>query len=100
MNNYWHTNYRVAQGGHFRFRYVITSATRTDAVALSRMGREESTPLEQDQIRSQDKALDLPPPLNGNEPTFLTIDDPDLLLDTCKPVESARFCLPSPRGVS
>jgi hypothetical protein len=28
------------------------------------MGWEESTPLEQDQIRSQDKALDLPRPLN------------------------------------
>ena len=25
MNNYWDTNYRGGQGGHFRFRYVITS---------------------------------------------------------------------------
>jgi alpha-mannosidase len=90
MNNYWHTNYRAAQGGHFRFRYVITSATRTDAAALSRMGWEESTPLEQDQIRSQDKALDLPRPLNGNEASFLTIDDPDLLLDTWKPPEDGK----------
>jgi alpha-mannosidase len=90
MNNYWHTNYRAAQGGHFRFRYVITSAARTDATALSRMGWEESTPLEQDQIRSQDKALDLPRPLNENESSFLTIDDPDLLLDTWKPAEDGR----------
>jgi alpha-mannosidase len=43
MNNYWHTNYRAAQGGRFRFRYVITSATSTDAAPLSRMGWEEST---------------------------------------------------------
>jgi alpha-mannosidase len=35
------------------------------------MGWEESTPLEQDQIRRQDKALDLPRPLNGNEASFL-----------------------------
>ena len=90
MNNYWHTNYRAAQGGHFRFRYVMTSATRTDAAALSRMGWEESTPLEQDQIRSQDKALDLPRPLNGNEASLLTIDDPDLLLDTWKPAEDGN----------
>jgi alpha-mannosidase len=90
MNNYWHTNYRAAQGGHFRFRYVMTSATRTDAAALSRMGWEESTPLEQDQVRSQDKALDLPRPLNGNEASFLTIDDPDLLLDTWKPAEDGN----------
>jgi alpha-mannosidase len=90
MNNYWHTNYRAAQGGRFHFRYVITSATRTDAAALSRMGWEESTPLEQDQIRSQDKALDLPRPLNGDEASFLTIDDPDLLLDTWKPAEDGN----------
>jgi len=90
MNNYWHTNYRAAQGGRFHFRYVITSATRTDAAALSRMGWEESTPLEQDQIRSQDKALDLPRPLNGDEASFLTIDDPNLLLDTWKPAEDGK----------
>ena len=90
MNNYWHTNYRAEQGGHFRFRYFITSAARTDAAALSRLGWEESTPLEQDQIRSQDKALDLPRPLNGNEGCFLTIDDPNLLLDTWKPAEDGN----------
>jgi hypothetical protein len=38
------------------------------------MGWEESTPLEQDQIRSQDKAVDLLRPLNGNEASFLAID--------------------------
>ena len=90
MNNYWHTNYRAAQGGHFRFRYIITSATRTDAARLSRMGWEESTPLEQNQIRSQDKALDLPRALNGNEASFLTIDDPDVLLDAWKPAEDGN----------
>jgi len=90
MNNYWHTNYRAAQGGHFRFRYVITSATSTDAAALSRMGWEESTPLEQNQVRSQDKALDLPRPLNGNKASFLTIDDPNLLFDTWKAAEDGQ----------
>jgi hypothetical protein len=90
MNNYWHTNYRAAQGGHFRFRYVVTSAAQTDPLALSRMAWEESTPLEQNQIRSQDKALDLPRPLNGNQGSFLSIDDPDLLLDTWKPAEDGN----------
>ena len=28
MNNYWDTNYRAGQGGHFSFHYVITSAPR------------------------------------------------------------------------
>jgi alpha-mannosidase len=54
------------------------------------MGWQESTPLEHDEIRSQDKALDLPRPLNGNEASFLTIDDPNLLLDTWKPAEDGK----------
>lgn len=90
MNNYWHTNYRAEQGGTFRFRYVITSAAQTDAPALSRMGWEEVTPLEEDQIRSQDKALDVPEPLPGNQSTFLSVDDPDVLVDTWKPAEDGK----------
>jgi len=90
MNNYWHTNYRAEQGGHFRFRYIVTSATHTDAPALSRMGWEEETPLEEDRITSQDKALDLPCPLDGNQGSFLSIDDPDVLLDTWKPAEDGQ----------
>lgn len=90
MNNYWHTNYRAAQGGHFRFRYVITSATRTDAPALSRMAWEEITPLEKDQIISQDKATNSPQPLDGDHGSFLSIDDPELVLDTWKPAEDGH----------
>ncbi|HEY6447856.1 MAG TPA: polysaccharide lyase family protein [Acidobacteriaceae bacterium] len=90
MNNYWHTNYVAEQGGKFRFRYVITSAAQTDAPALSRMGWEEATPLEEDQIQSQDKALDLPRPLDGKQGSFVTVDDPDVLLDTWKPAEDGN----------
>jgi len=87
MNNYWHTNYRAAQGGNFHFRYIITSGPSTDAAALSRIGWEEVTPFEVDEIRSQDKALDLPRPLDGKQASFLIVDDPNLLLDTWKPAE-------------
>jgi alpha-mannosidase len=90
MNNYWHTNYRAAQGGDFRFRYVVTSAPATDANALSRMGWEEVTPLEKDEVRSQDKALDLPRPLDGKQGSFLTVDDSDLSFDTWKPAEDGN----------
>jgi alpha-mannosidase len=90
MNNYWHTNYVAEQGGHFRFRFVVTSAPATDAAALSRMGWEEATPLEEDEIRSQDKALDLPRPLDGRQGSFVTVDDPALLLETWKPAEDGR----------
>jgi alpha-mannosidase len=90
MNNYWHTNYRAEQGGEYRFRYIITSAAHTDAPGLSRMGWEEATPLEEDEIRSQDKALDLPRPLDGLQGSFVSIDDLDLLLDTWKPAEDGN----------
>ena len=90
MNNYWHTNYEAEQGGEFRFRYVITSAARTDAPALSRLGWEEVTPLEHDQIRTQDKAVDRLEPLPGGESSFLSVSDPDVLVDTWKPAEDGH----------
>ncbi|MHB8391449.1 MAG: glycoside hydrolase family 38 N-terminal domain-containing protein, partial [Acidobacteriaceae bacterium] len=90
MNNYWDTNYRAGQGGHFRFRYVITSAPATDAAQLSQMGWEEMTPLEEDEITSQDKALDTPGPLNGNHESFLKVDDPALVLGAWKPAEDGN----------
>jgi alpha-mannosidase len=90
MNNYWHTNYRAAQGGNFRFRYVITSATSTQSADLSRMGWEEMTPFEQDNITSQDKALNLPRSLDGKQNSFLEVQDTKLLLDTWKPAEDGQ----------
>lgn len=87
MNNYWNTNYAAGQGGHFRFRYVITSASATDPAALSRLGWEEVTPLELDQVTTQDKALDTPRALSERQGSFLTVGDPDVVLDTWKPAE-------------
>ena len=88
MNNYWHTNYRAGQGGDFHFRYIITSAPSIDDAALSRMGWEEATPLEVNEIRSQDQALELSRPLDGKQASFLTVNDPDVVLDTWKPAEN------------
>ncbi|MFL6428691.1 MAG: glycoside hydrolase family 38 C-terminal domain-containing protein, partial [Acidobacteriaceae bacterium] len=81
MNNYWHTNYRAAQGGHFHFRYVITSAASIDAVALSRLGWEESTPLEVSEVTASDKAVEWKRPLDGKSGSFLQLDDPALVLE-------------------
>lgn len=90
MNNYWNTNYVAGQGGHFRFRYVITSAPATDPEQLSRMGWEEMTPLEWDEVTSQDKALNTPRPLSGEQGSFLTVSDPNIVLDTWKPAENGQ----------
>ncbi|WP_188758206.1 polysaccharide lyase family protein [Edaphobacter acidisoli] len=90
MNNYWDTNYAAEQGGHFRFRYVVTSAATTDAAALSRVGWEEATPLEVDAVADQDKASDAPRPLTAEAGSFLDAADPDLLLETWKPAEDGN----------
>ena len=90
MNNYWWTNYRAGQGGHFRFRYVITSASSTDPVKLTRAGWEEMTPLESDEITEQDKETNPPRPLDGKQGTFLEASDPNLFLEAWKPAEDGK----------
>jgi hypothetical protein len=111
MNNYWDTNYRASEGGHFTFHYVVTSAPSTNPAALSRMGWEEITPLEADVITSQDKAAitstqgqannegqasSIPANINSSlsldakQQGFLVVDDPNILLETLKPAEDGN----------
>ena len=90
MNNYWDTNYRGGQGGNFTFRYVITSGTGTNPTALSRLGWESITPMETDDIVSQDKAINVPRPLSGAESSFLSISNHNVLLDTWKQAEDGN----------
>ena len=84
MNNYWDTNFRGGQGGDFTFRYVVTSGASLNPVELSRLGWQEMTPLETDEVVSQDKAIDVPQPLAGDQSSLLTVSNPDVLLDTWK----------------
>jgi hypothetical protein len=72
------------------FRYVITSAASTDPVALSRLGWEETTPLEIDEVQPQDQSWIRPRPLNGKQGTFLQVADARLLLMAWKPAEDGR----------
>jgi alpha-mannosidase len=90
MNNYWSTNYDAAQGGHVRLRYVVTSAGSTDETALSRMGWEEATPLELDEVTTQDKSGEVHGTWDGKQASFLDIDDPDVLTETWKPAEDGN----------
>ena len=108
MNNYWDTNYRAGQGGHFAFHYVVTSAASTIPADLSRMGWEEITPLEADIVTTQDKAIGAAPAsqssgelqpsdnrtdldhrvgLDEKQQHFLEVEDPNVLLETWKPAE-------------
>jgi hypothetical protein len=87
MNNYYFTNYAAGQGGDFTFRYVFTSGNNLDPGYLSRLGREEMSPLEIDQITPQDKANNTPRPLPAGQESFLNIDQPGVVLVTWKNAE-------------
>jgi hypothetical protein len=87
MNNYYFTNYAASQGGDFTFRYVLTSGNDLAAAHLSRLGREEMSPLEVDQITSQDKAVNTPRPLATAQASFMHVDQPDVALVTWKVAE-------------
>jgi hypothetical protein len=87
MNNYWDTNYVAGQGGDFTFRYVITSASAIVAPAFTRMGWEALTPLETDEIKYQDKSVNRPAPLGPVQGSFLSMDDPGVVLLTWKQAE-------------
>ncbi len=90
MNNYWHTNYRAAQGGEFTFRYVITSAPALDPEALSRLGQESLRPAELDHVVSQDKPGNPDRPLPPEGTGFLETDAPNVVLVTWKRAEDGR----------
>ena len=87
MNNYYFTNYAAGQGGDFTFRYVLTSGGSLEPGYLSRLGREEMSPLEIDQITPQDKAINSPRPLPAGQESFLNIDQPSVVLVTWKNAE-------------
>jgi alpha-mannosidase len=87
MNNYWDTNYAAGQGGDFTFRYVLTSGDHLPPGALSRLGWEEMTPAETDEIIPQDKALDSPRPLDSARGSFVQVAQPNVVMVTWKMAE-------------
>jgi hypothetical protein len=87
MNNYWNTNYVAAQGGEFAFRYVLTSARSLDQPALSRMGWEETTPLERTLVKGQDQTYPARKSLPAARMSFLEVSNPSVVLSTWKQSE-------------
>jgi hypothetical protein len=87
MSNYWETNWPAGQGGDYTFRYAVTSGRNLSAGTLSRLGWEEMSPIEVNEIKSQDKAINPPRPLDSRESSFLQVDQPNVVLVTWKRAE-------------
>jgi hypothetical protein len=87
MNNYYFTNWPASQSGDFTFRYILTSGRDPGLVTLGQLGRAEMTPLELDEITSQDKAFPPPAPLPSDQASFLESDQPNVALVTWKVAE-------------
>jgi alpha-mannosidase len=87
MSNYWETNWPARQGGDFTFRYAVTSGRNLSPGTLSRLGWEEMSPIEVNEIKAQDKAISPPRPLDSAEASFLQIDQPNVVLVTWKRAE-------------
>jgi len=90
MNNYWHTNYRAGQGGEFTFRYVLTSGSDFDPASLSRLGWESMEAPTVDLVINQDKAGNPDQPLPDEGTSFLSIDNPNIVLVTWKLAEDGK----------
>jgi hypothetical protein len=87
MSNYWETNWPAGQGGDYTFRYAVTSGRNLSAGTLSRLGWEEMSPIEVNEIKSQDKAINPPRPLDSAEGSFLQVDPPNVVLVNWKRAE-------------
>ena len=87
MNNYWHTNYRAAQGGEFTFRYVMTSAAKLDPAALTQLASESMRPAEVNHVVGQDKPGNPERPLPPEGASFLGTDQPNIVMETWKRAE-------------
>jgi hypothetical protein len=90
MNNYWYTNFVAGQGGDFTFRYVLTSGSNLEPGRLSRLGWEEMTPLEPNEMTRGDTELGPPRPLNAAQGSFLQVSRPNVVLVNWKMAEDGH----------
>lgn len=90
MNNYDGDDERPFQGGEFDFHYTITSDSTFQPDRLARFAREETRPLETDQVTEADKLVWPAEPLAAASGSFLNIDDPHIVLAAWKGAQDDR----------
>jgi alpha-mannosidase len=90
FNNYWHTNYRAAQGGESTFRYVMTSGSALAPQDLARFGRAAMNPLETDEVTDQDKVGNPDRPLEPTPSSFLQVEGSGVVVENWKAAEDGN----------
>lgn len=72
LNNHWHTNFPLSQGGKINFRYrLLPHQNGYDAVKANRFGLEQAQPLIATPVK--EKTTVNPPVLIDNEKVFISI---------------------------
>jgi alpha-mannosidase len=87
MSNYWDTNFPASQGGDFDLHYALVSAPEFDAGELTRLGWESMTHLESDPVHPDASAGASGGALAQDAASFLSIDQPDVVLTAWKLAE-------------
>jgi alpha-mannosidase len=84
MNNYWHTNFKAAQGGPFVFRYALTSRPGgEDLVASTRFGWEVHSPLAAAWLPAKNAG-----PLPAAGASLFSLDKANVIIQAVKTAES------------
>ena len=79
LNNHWHTNFPLQQGGIIRFRYKILPHGSYDPVAAQRFALDSTQPL-----------IAVPAAQNPVKTPLLSIDNPSVFLSTMKPSNDGK----------
>ncbi len=86
MNNYWMTNFKASQGGSLVFRYAVCSRSGgRDAVLSTRFGCEARSPLIVQGLASGNRGV-----LPAEGLSFLSLDQPNVLIQAVKPAEDGQ----------
>jgi alpha-mannosidase len=89
LNNHWHTNFPLEQGGVIPFRYAILPHGAYDPVVANRFGLEQNRPL-----------LAVPAAKNPVEAPLVTADNPRVFVSTLKPAEDGKAIILRLRSLS
>lgn len=89
LNNHWHTNFPLEQGGVIRFHYAILPHGGYDPVVAQRFGLEQNRPL-------------IAVPVEAAPPivTPVALDNPRVFVSTLKPSEDGEATILRLRSVS